>query len=77
VVADGTVMKEYVAVPGSLLKKTMELQKYFALSFDYVRGPQAQTHEEGQDRQKAAPGSVLDGTGRAGERMRIRWSRIT
>ena len=31
-------MKEYVAVPESLLKKTKELQKYFARSFDYVKG---------------------------------------
>ena len=48
--AYGIVQKEYVAVPGSLLKKTKELQKYFALSYDYVKGLK-QTHEEGQARQ--------------------------
>ena len=32
----GTVMKEYVVVPATLLKKTSELKKYFAQSIDYV-----------------------------------------
>jgi len=32
----GTVMKEYVEVPDSLLKKTRELKKFFDLSFAYV-----------------------------------------
>ena len=32
----GTVMKEYVAVPAALLKKTRELKKYFDLSCKYV-----------------------------------------
>ena len=32
----GTVTKEYVEVPASLLKKTAELKKYFRQSFDYV-----------------------------------------
>lgn len=31
-----TVMKEYVAVPDSLLKKTKQLQKSFEISYDYV-----------------------------------------
>jgi len=35
--AYGVVMKEYVAVPDSLLKKTAELKKYFALSYEYAR----------------------------------------
>jgi hypothetical protein len=35
--AYGVVMKEYVAVPDSLLKKTKELQKYFDISYEYVR----------------------------------------
>jgi len=35
--AYGVVMKEYVAVPDSLLKKTKELQKYFALSYEYAQ----------------------------------------
>jgi hypothetical protein len=34
--AYGTVMKEYVKVPDTLLKNTKELQKYFALSYQYV-----------------------------------------
>jgi TfoX/Sxy family transcriptional regulator of competence genes len=33
----GTVMKEYVEVPDSLLKKTAELKKHFTASIAYVR----------------------------------------
>ena len=32
----GTVMKEYVEVPDSLLKNTRELKKFFDLSYAYV-----------------------------------------
>jgi len=32
----GVVQKEYVVVPDSLLEKTGELKKYFAMSYDYV-----------------------------------------
>ena len=35
--AYGAVMKEYVAVPDVLLKKTKELQKYFDLSYEYAK----------------------------------------
>jgi TfoX/Sxy family transcriptional regulator of competence genes len=35
--AYGTVMKEYVAVPDALLKKTKELQKYLAFSYEYAK----------------------------------------
>lgn len=35
--AYGAVMKEYVAVPDSLLQKTNELQKYLALSYAYAQ----------------------------------------
>jgi TfoX/Sxy family transcriptional regulator of competence genes len=35
--AYGAVMKEYVAVPDAMLKKTKELQKYFALSYAYAK----------------------------------------
>jgi ABC-type transporter MlaC component len=35
--AYGAVMKEYVTVPDSLLKKTKELKKYFDMSYGYVR----------------------------------------
>ena len=36
--AYGAVMKEYVEIPDSLLKKTAELEKYFELSYTYVSG---------------------------------------
>jgi len=35
--AYGTVMKEYVAVPDALLRKTTELRKYFAMSYEYAQ----------------------------------------
>lgn len=35
--AYGTVMKEYVAVPDSLLEKTKELQPYLRASFEYAK----------------------------------------
>lgn len=35
--AYGAVMREYVAVPDSLLPKTKELQKYFGISYEYVK----------------------------------------
>jgi TfoX/Sxy family transcriptional regulator of competence genes len=35
--AYGAVMGEYVAVPDALLKNTKELQKYLALSYEYVK----------------------------------------
>src|ERR1700753_1249259 len=34
--AYGTVMKEYVTVPDTLLSKTKELAKYFAISYQYI-----------------------------------------
>ena len=34
--AYGTVMKEYVTVPDSLLKDTKKLQPYFQLSYEYI-----------------------------------------
>jgi hypothetical protein len=37
----GVVMKEYVEVPDSLLKKTAELAKVFAVSVAYVNGLKA------------------------------------
>ena len=33
----GVLLKEYVSVPDSLLKKTKELSKYLELSFEYVK----------------------------------------
>ena len=35
--AYGAVMKEYVTVPDSLLKKTKELRKYFEASYEYAK----------------------------------------
>jgi hypothetical protein len=35
--AYGTVMPEYVAVPDSLLSKTLELKKYLAISYEYAK----------------------------------------
>jgi TfoX/Sxy family transcriptional regulator of competence genes len=35
--AYGTVMKEYVAVPDSLLENTKELSKYLDLSYSYAK----------------------------------------
>ncbi len=35
--AYGTVMKEYVAVPDSLLKNTKELQKHLEMSYAYAK----------------------------------------
>ena len=35
--AYGVVQQEYVTVPDALLKNTKELQKYFELSYRYVR----------------------------------------
>lgn len=35
--AYGAVMKEYVAVPESLLKKTQELKQYLDLSYEYAK----------------------------------------
>jgi TfoX/Sxy family transcriptional regulator of competence genes len=34
--AYGAVMREYVTVPDSLLKKTKELRKYLELSYAYI-----------------------------------------
>jgi TfoX/Sxy family transcriptional regulator of competence genes len=36
-IAYGAVMKEYVAVPDSLLKNTKELQKYLEMSYEYAK----------------------------------------
>ena len=33
----GAVMKEYVAIPESLLKNTKELRKYLDISYEYVK----------------------------------------
>ena len=35
--AYGTVMREYVAVPDTLLEQTKELQKYFDASYEYAK----------------------------------------
>ena len=42
--AHGTIMKEYVVVPDTLLKNINELKKYLNLSYEYVKAlkPKAQ-----------------------------------
>jgi hypothetical protein len=35
--AYGVVMKEYVTVPDNLLKDTKTLQRYFRMSYDYIK----------------------------------------
>jgi len=35
--AYGAVMKEYVAVPESLLRNTTEMKKYLSVSYDYAK----------------------------------------
>ena len=35
--AYGVVLKEYVVVPDTILKKPKELKKYFDISYDYVK----------------------------------------
>jgi TfoX/Sxy family transcriptional regulator of competence genes len=44
----GAVMREYVDVPDSLLKKTQELRKYFHVSYAYVSAlrPKPTTREK-------------------------------
>jgi TfoX/Sxy family transcriptional regulator of competence genes len=37
VVRHGIVMKEYAAVPESLLQKTKELSEYFTISLEYIK----------------------------------------
>jgi hypothetical protein len=52
----GTVMKEYVAVPASLLRKTRELAKYLDVSFCYARSlkPKPTTKKPAAKKGKAA-----------------------
>ena len=35
--AHGTILKEYVLVPGELFKNTQKLKLYFAIGFEYVK----------------------------------------
>ena len=52
----GRVMKEYVLIPDSLLKKTAELKKYFDQSFSYVGSlkPKATTRPGKKSAKKSA-----------------------
>src|SRR5215471_4118149 len=52
----GIVMKEYVLVPDSLLRKTKELRKFFDLSYDYVASlkPKPSTKKSVAQKQSAA-----------------------
>jgi hypothetical protein len=40
------VLKEYVVVPDTLLKKPKELKKYFDISYDYVKTLKAKPTKE-------------------------------
>lgn len=42
----GVVQKEYVTVPDSLLINTKELQKYFAMSYQYVQTLEPKTSKK-------------------------------
>jgi hypothetical protein len=46
----GTVMKEYVKIPDSLLSNTRELKKYFDMSYEYARSlkPKRTTKTKGK-----------------------------
>ena len=44
--AHGAVMKEYVAVPESLLKNTKELKKYLDKSYAYVKSLKPKTQKK-------------------------------
>lgn len=46
--AYGAVMKEYVAVPSTVLGKTKELQKYVASSHDYAKSLKAKPTKKGR-----------------------------
>jgi hypothetical protein len=45
----GVVQREYVTVPDSLLAKTEELQKYFALGYEYVRSLKPKATKSGRN----------------------------
>jgi TfoX/Sxy family transcriptional regulator of competence genes len=46
--ANGTIMKEYVAVPDALLQDTDELKPYFDLSFQYVQNLKPKPQKKGK-----------------------------
>jgi hypothetical protein len=54
-VAYGKIMKDWAAVPDSLLANTSELRKYFDLSFQHAAGkkPKAKPAKKGKDQIKA------------------------
>ena len=45
----GIVQREYVTVPDSLLGKTEELQKYFALGYEYARSLKPKVKKSGRN----------------------------
>lgn len=51
--AHGTIMKEYVAVPDSLFRKTSEIKEYLNASYDYVKSlkpkPEKKVKTTGKD----------------------------
>lgn len=46
--AYGTVLKEYVAVPDTLLQQTQELAPYFAASFEYITTLKPKSQKKGR-----------------------------
>ncbi len=50
----GRVMKEYVEVPDSLLKKTAQLKPFFARSFEYVSSLKAKPTKKKTAKKKAS-----------------------
>jgi TfoX/Sxy family transcriptional regulator of competence genes len=51
----GTVMKEYVVVPDTLLEKTKELRKYFDLSYAYAGSLKAKPTTKKKGAKKKGP----------------------
>ncbi len=54
----GVVMKEYVAVPAALLRKTRELAKYFAASHAYASGLRAKPTTKKKPAPRAKTGRI-------------------
>ncbi len=54
-VSYGAVMKEYVEVPATMLKRTAQLKKFFQMSYDYIGSlkPKPTTRKKKTTRKKA------------------------
>jgi hypothetical protein len=58
----GIVQKEYALVPGSLLRKTQELKKYFHVSYAYVSSLKPKATTRGAAKKKSGTGNRKRGT---------------